>query len=86
MPTQILATGSGAANSADLVVAAGDSLGVCLKGAAAGAAVNVSVKDDAGAYVWVATLTDQNPAAVLAGGFTYRLSRTGTVACGAFSG
>lgn len=89
MPTQILANGSTAANSADVVVADGDELTVCLKDASgptlpAGARVEVRLKDDAGEYFKVDRLTTQRPALVLSGG-TYRFSRQAGVTCGVFS-
>lgn len=86
MPANIMTTGSGPADSSDVVVDPGDELGVGLKGAAWGAVVNISIKDDGGAYVLVDGLTQGSPATVLKGGFTYRFSRVGTAACGVFSG
>lgn len=85
MATEILATGSGAANSADQVLSAGTS--VSLKGYDGNSRVVISLKDDAGAYNPVGDLTmSQRGLAVLASG-TYRFSRpASSSACGVFSG
>lgn len=92
MPTQILASGSGAANSADVLVEPGDSLTVALKDAAGPnvdlqARVDILMKDDAGQYFVVERLTGAKPAVVIAGAGTFRFSRpAGSAACGVFSG
>jgi hypothetical protein len=93
MPTQILAVGDTAADSADVVIAAGASLTVALKDAAGprvaegdpGAMVHISLKDDAGQYFRVDQLTGERPALVLAAAGTYRFSRVAGVSCGVFS-
>lgn len=90
---EILAVGTGAANSADVVIAAGDSLTVALKDAAgpglnAFCAVDILLKDDAGQYFVVDQL--QSPGVsclVIQAAGTYRFSRLGTSsAVGVFSG
>lgn len=91
MPTQILATGASAADSSDVVVAAGTPLTVCLKDAAgstveSSAEVRISLKDDAGQYFQVDELTGSKPATVIVGAGTYRFSRAPGVSCGVFSG
>lgn len=89
MPTQILATGSTAANSADVVVADGESLTVALKGVAAGdtnARVVISVKDDAGAYREIGGISWRNPETVIWAPGTYRFTRLAGGTCGVFSG
>lgn len=91
MATQILAAGTTAANSADVVVAAGTPLTVCLKDAAGpavepGAMVNILLKDDAGQYFRVAHLDRGRPALIIDGAGTYRFSRVAGVSCGVFSG
>ncbi len=91
MPTQILATGTTAADSSDVVVAAGAQLTVCLKDAAGpnvvtGSRVEVKLKDDAGQYYKIDTLTPVKPAVVLAAAGTYRFSRIAGGSCGVFSG
>ncbi|MEY9466302.1 hypothetical protein ABH973_006715 [Bradyrhizobium ottawaense] len=91
MPTQILATNTTAADSADVVVAAGTPLTVCLKDAAgalvgAGARVDILLKDDAGQYFLVDSLSSQKLAVVITGPGTYRFSRPAGVSCGVFSG
>ena len=91
MPTQILAGGTGAANSSDVTVAAGESLTVCIKGSSApniptGARIDVQIRDDVGAYWRIDSLSWANPAVVLSAG-VYRLRRTAdSESCGAFSG
>lgn len=93
MPTEILAVGTTDAESADIVVASGESLTVALKDAngpvlSAGARVEILLKDDAGEYFLIDTLTGAKPAVVISGAGTYqfaRRNRTG-VSCGVFSG
>lgn len=91
MPTQILATGTTAADSSDVVVAAGTPLTVCLKDAAgpvleAAAEVLIELKDDAGQYFRVDVLNGSQPALVIVGAGTYRFSRIAGASCGVFSG
>lgn len=91
MPTEVLAVGTTAADSSDVVVAAGTPLTVCLKDAAgahveAGAEVRISLKDDAGLYFQIDALTGAKPALVITGAGTFRFSRLPGVSCGVFSG
>jgi hypothetical protein len=91
MPTQILAVNTTAADSSDVVVAAGTPLTVALKDADAttvpdGARVDILLKDDAGLYFRVDALTQAKPATVIVGAGTYRFSRAAGVSCGVFSG
>ncbi len=91
MPTQILAAGTTATDSSDVVVAAGTPLTVALKDAAGplvgtGARVEIKIKDDAGQYFYVDTLSDRRPSLVIYGPGTYRFSRIAGVSCGVFSG
>lgn len=91
MPTQILSVNTTAADSSDVVVAAGTPLTVCLKDAAGvsvdnAAQVRISLKDDAGQYFYVETLTGKKPALVIVGAGTYRFSRIAGASCGVFSG
>lgn len=93
MPTQILAVGSANASSADVVVGAGESLTVSLKDTAGsyvdnGCIVDIMLKDDAGQYFRVDTLTAQKPAVVISAAGTFRFSRRNKVgkSCGVFSG
>lgn len=84
---QILAVGTTAVDSTDVVVAS--ELSVAIKDAAGpkvanGAKVRVQLKDDAGAYFEVDTLSPQRPALILGPG-TYRFSRVAGVSCGVFS-
>jgi hypothetical protein len=87
MPTEILATAATAADSADVVVADGESLTVALKGLVDDdARVLVSIKDDGDAYNDVAELTAYRPSTVVAAPGTYRFTRVAGGACGVFSG
>lgn len=91
MATEILAVGTTAVDSADVVVAAGTPLTVGLKDAAGPdisdtAIVYISLKDDAGQYFRVDALTPAKPALIIYGAGTYRFSRLAGVACGVFSG
>jgi hypothetical protein len=93
MPTQILAVGTADADSPDVVIAAGESLTVALKDAtgpvvASGCIVDILLRDDAGQYFLIDTLTVHQPAVVISAAGTYRFSRKnrGTASCGVFSG
>lgn len=88
---EILSVGTTAANSGDVVVAAGAPLTVCLKDAAgprvgAGALVHILLKDDAGQYFRVGQLSTERSAAVIDGAGTYRFSRIAGTSCGVFQG
>lgn len=90
MATEIMAVGTTAATSADVVVAAGTPLTVSLKDAAGpaidqNAKVELQLKDDAGQYFTVDSLTPATPGLVIAGAGTYRFSRSAGVSCGVFS-
>lgn len=89
MAAQILPIASGAANSADVTVADGSSLTVALKytggSAPAGALVDVLLKDDAGAYYRIDSLSPLQPALAIAAPGTYRFARVAGAACGVFS-
>lgn len=85
MATQLLATGSTAASSSDLVVTS--AVAVAIKGfVTATAEVIIEIKDDGGAYVAVGTLTSSQPATVLSAAGTYRFTRRAGATCGVFSG
>jgi hypothetical protein len=91
MPSEILAIGTTAANSADQVVSAGTPLTVCLKDAAGPdvvgyACVDILLKADSGEYFQVDSLTTSNPALMIVAPGTYRFSRRAGVSCGVFSG
>lgn len=92
MPTQILAVGSTAVDSADVVVSAGTPLTVCLKDGAGPtidglAVVNILLKDDAGQYFQVDSLNSTTrPALMIVAPGTYRFSRPAGPSCGVFSG
>ena len=76
MATELLAAGTTAANSADFTLADGESATLALKGAAAATAtmapVVIEIKDDAGAYHWIGSLSKPQ---VLSGAGTYRVRR-----------
>lgn len=89
MATEVLAVGTTAANSADVVVASGSELTVALKDAGgplvdSDARVDVALKDDAGQYFIVDRLTAARPALVVGAG-TWRFIRPAGVSCGVFS-
>lgn len=90
MATEILAINTTAANSADVTIADGEQLTVCLKddvGPVVGGAakVKIQLKDDSAEYFTVATLYGYKPALVLIGAGTYRFSRSAGTSCGVFS-
>lgn len=89
--TQLLAVGTTATDSGDLVVAAGSPVTVALNDAAgvkvaAGAKVLVLLKDPAGEYFKVGALGTEIPALVIDGPGTYKFRRLAGVSCGVFSG
>lgn len=80
MPTELLAIAAGAANSADVPVAAGATAGVCLKDAAGPfvntqARVFLEAKDDAGQYFTFKTLTSSDQGCIVNGPVTFRARR-----------
>lgn len=83
---EILATGTGALNSSDVTITT-TALAVAMKGFASDAIVNVSLKDDAGAYNRFCSITSDNPSRVFSAAGVYRFSRPASSgACGLFSG
>ncbi|MCA1361235.1 hypothetical protein I6F14_07955 [Bradyrhizobium sp. IC3069] len=83
MPTEILAIGTGAANSADQVVTASTPITYCLKdtlGPDLGPNVQVDIllRDDAGQYFQVDSLGARNKAVMIVAAGTYRFSRIAT--------
>lgn len=85
MPSEILATANTAANSADVVVAAGTPITVCLKGVDGfKAAISIKLKDDAGNYTEVGSLAPATPAICITAPGTYRFSRAAGNNCGVF--
>lgn len=87
MATELLATGSAAANSSDLVVAEGATVTVALKGVKGVPIVHVELKDDAGEYNRI-DMIDMNrndpPVIVITAPGTYRFARAAGT-CGVFS-
>lgn len=87
MATELLATASTAANSADIVVAAGTPVIVMMKDqTGADARIRILLKDEDAAYWDVGELTPARPALGLSIAGTYRLTRVAGATCGAFSG
>ena len=91
MPTNILTTGTTAANSADIVVTT-TPVALALKGPSAPyggdsqARVQVQMKDDAGSYFQVDEMHAGKPAIVLHAAGTYRVSRSAGPSVGVFQG
>jgi hypothetical protein len=90
MATELLPIASGAANSADFTLAAGETATICRKDASApsiasGDSIAIQLKDDAGAYWDVYSLIGEYVACVLSGIGTYRVRRV-SGAVGAFRG
>ena len=84
---QILATASGAANSADQVVAAGTPLTVSLRAYDRDSIVIVELKDEAAAYTPVNSLTNGQPGLSISSPGTYRFRRpASSSSCGVFNG
>lgn len=87
MATQILATGSTAAESSEFTVTAGIPVTVALKGGSAhNGPVQIQLKDDANEWVNVGTLggSGSSVATVINGPGVYRLLRPAGTMCGAF--
>lgn len=85
MPTQILPAAATAANSADVVVAAGATLTVGLKGVSGSARVEIRLKDDAAGYNKVGELNINERAVCITAPGTYRFARLAGGTCGVFS-
>lgn len=87
MATQLLAVGTNAASSDDVIVDEGSSITVALKGASFSVrgVVKVELKDDAGGYWEIDRLNEYQPALVIVAPGTYRFSRVAGVSCGVFS-
>lgn len=87
---ELLAIGTNSTPSSDVVVTS-SGLTVCLKDAAGpfvatGAQVEIRLKDDAGQYFTIDTLTNGKPGAFIAAAGTYQFIRRAAVSCGVFSG
>ena len=84
MATEILATGSTAANSTDVVISSATT--VALKGLVDSTAqVIIKLKDDAAAYNVVGELSAEESAKLLVAPGTYRFTRVAGGTCGVFS-
>ena len=91
MATEVLAIGTTAANSSDIVIAAGSQVVLALKDAAgpaitSGGYVKIQMKADSGEYFDIDELTAQRAALVVVGAGTFRVSRVAGGSCGVFSG
>jgi hypothetical protein len=80
MATELLATGTAAADSADVVVTAGTPVTIYLKkgsdgAVSASARATVKIKSSGGTYHEIGALTGQYQALVIDGPGTYRISR-----------
>ncbi len=87
MATQLLATGTTAASTADVVVAAGVPVTLFLKvtgnvpvDANVTVRATIEIKDSDGSYHEIGALTGQNPVGVLDGPCTVRVTRPSTTA------
>lgn len=86
MPAEILATASGAANSADQTIAAGATVGYVLKGHGQESVVAVFAKDDAGGYNLIGNMDAGQPSRSISTPGIYRFSRLArSSACGVAS-
>lgn len=86
MATQILATGSTAADSSDVVVAPGVPVTVVMKGATSGSNRCIwSIKDDAGTYNVMGALAQTDFPLVINGPGTYRFTRAAGDSYGLFT-
>lgn len=90
MAVEILAVGTTAASSADVIVASGESLTVCLKDAegpsiGSYARVQIQLKADSGQYFTIDTLSQAKLAVVIQAAGTYRFARSAGTPCGVFS-
>jgi hypothetical protein len=85
MATQLIAAGTTAANSSDIVVASGATLTVALKAQASDATAFIELKDDGGAYNIVGSLNFGAPALSIVSPGTYRVRRRAGGSCGVFS-
>lgn len=84
MATQILATGTTALDSSDVVIASPTTIG--LKGTLdAASKVVISLKDDAAAYNPVEELSQRNSAVLITAPGTYRFTRVAGGNCGVYS-
>lgn len=85
MATQLLAVGSTAADSSELVIAAGSAATVCLKGDTSPVTVRIALKDDAGAFRVIGELTSARPVVAITAPGTYKFSRAASETVGVFS-
>lgn len=85
MATLVLATGTGAADSADITLASGETSTLVIRDAAGRVALPVYQKDENNAYTQIGELNERSY--VLTGPGTFRVSRpAGGKSCGVFRG
>lgn len=83
--SQLLAVGNTAANSPDFTIGQGESATICLKGGDRTGEARISLKDDAGEYVFLQNITTTGTRAVcITAPGTYRVSRIAGANCGVF--
>ncbi len=82
MATELIASGSTAANSADIVVAGGEAVTVFLKDMDGFSVANIQIKDSDGGYNNIGALGPSDPAKMIAAPGTYRISRPVNSDCG----
>jgi hypothetical protein len=85
MATQLLATGSTAADSTELTVSAGTPVTVSIKGDTSPVEVQIKLKDDASGFRVVGMLTSDRPALCISAPGVYKFTRQLGQTCGVFS-
>lgn len=86
MATELIASGSTAATSADIVVADGESVTIALKNMNGFPTAQIQLKDSAAAYHDVGALGPSDSAKVIIAPGTYRIFRPEGSVCGVFRG
>lgn len=87
MATELIAVGTTAANSADIVVAAGEVATIGLKvDAGSDAQVQIQLKDAGGGYNLIGYVGTREGAKAITAPGTYRIVRKAGVSCGVFRG
>lgn len=84
--TQVLATGSGATTSGDIVLAAGETANIFLKAATAKCSARIELKDEGGGYSEAGELSIGNAAVEISGPVTFRVRREPGHVCGVSRG
>lgn len=84
--TNLIATGTTAATSSNIVLADGASALLALKAPIQGAVVHIDLLDDEAAFNSIGRLTGSEPAKLVSGPGTFRVRRIAGASCGVFSG